>query len=95
MLEIITGKEVGFMISKDNENLLDVLSGILGEKSGDEKLKEFMDPSLQGNYPFELAMFVIEIIQNCLNKDPGNRPAMDEIVPVLSRTLNSSLSWEM
>jgi len=95
MLEIITGKEVGFILSKDNENLLDVLSGILGEENGDEKLKEIMDPSLQGNYPFELAMFVIEIIENCLRKDPANRPAMDEIVPVLSRTLNSSLSWEM
>lgn len=95
MLEIITGKEVGFILSEDNENLLDVLSGILGEESGDEKLKEIMDPSLQGNYPFELAMFVIEIIENCLSKDPANRPAMDEIVPVLSRTLNSSFSWEM
>jgi serine/threonine protein kinase len=95
MLEMITGKEVGFILSKDNENLLDVLSGIVCKESCDEKLKEFMDPSLEGNYPIELAMFVIEIIDDCLKKDPVDRPEMDEIVPILSRTLNSSLSWEM
>ncbi|KAK2372811.1 lysM domain receptor kinase [Trifolium repens] len=97
MLEMITGKEVGFILSKDNENLLDVLSGIvgIGKESCDEKLKEFMDPSLEGNYPIELAMFVIEIIDDCLKKDPIDRPEMEEIVPILSRTLNSSLSWEM
>jgi hypothetical protein len=54
-----------------------------------------MDPSLEGNYPIELAMFVIEIIDDCLKKDPIDRPEMEEIVPILSRTLNSSLSWEM
>ncbi|GAU17453.1 hypothetical protein TSUD_233310 [Trifolium subterraneum] len=95
MLEMITGKEVGFVLSKDSENLLDVLSGIVGKESCDEKLKEFMDSSLEGNYPFELAMFVIEIIDDCLKKDPVDRPEMDEIVTILSRILNSSLSWEM
>ncbi|MCI30729.1 lysM domain receptor-like kinase 4-like, partial [Trifolium medium] len=55
MLEMITGKEVGFILSKDGENLLDVLSGIVGKESCDEKLKEFMDSSLEGNYPIELA----------------------------------------
>ncbi|CAJ2646323.1 unnamed protein product [Trifolium pratense] len=95
MLEMITGKEVGFILSKDGENLFDVLSGIVGKESCDEKLKEFMDSSLEGNYPIELAMFVIEIIDDCLKKDPVDRPEMDEIVPILSRTLNSSLSWEM
>ncbi|XP_045816236.1 lysM domain receptor-like kinase 4 [Trifolium pratense] len=95
MLEMITGKEVGFILSKDGGNLFDVLSGIVGKESCDEKLKEFMDSSLEGNYPIELAMFVIEIIDHCLKKDPVDRPEMDEIVPILSRTLNSSLSWEM
>ncbi|CAK8539824.1 unnamed protein product [Lathyrus sativus] len=94
MLEIITGKEVAAILSEDNENLIDFLSGVVDEESGNEKLKELIDSSLQGNYPFELAMFVIEIIESCLKKDPGNRPAMNEIVSALSRTLNSSLSWE-
>ncbi|KAL5099373.1 hypothetical protein RYX36_003700 [Vicia faba] len=88
MLEIITGKEVAAILTEDNENLIDFLSG-------NEKVKELMDSSLRGNYPFELAMFVVEIIESCLKKDPGNRPAMNEIVSALSRTLNSSLSWEM
>ncbi|XP_058772762.1 lysM domain receptor-like kinase 4 [Vicia villosa] len=88
MLEIVTGKEVAAILAEGNENLIDFLSG-------DEKLKDLIDSSLRGNYPFELAMFVIEIVENCLKKDPGNRPTMDEIVSALSRTLNSSLSWEM
>lgn len=92
MLEIITGKEVAAILSEDNENLIDFLKGVVDEENGNEKLKELMDSSLQGNYPFELAMFVIEIIESCLKKDPGNRPAMDEIVSALSRTLNSSVN---
>lgn len=95
MLEIITGKEVADILADGNENLIDYLSGVLGEGNGNEKMKELMDSSLRGNYPFELAMFVIEIIESCLKKDLGNRPAMDEVVSALSRTLNSSLSWEM
>ncbi|XP_012574452.1 lysM domain receptor-like kinase 4 [Cicer arietinum] len=93
MLEIITGKEVATILSEDSKmNLSHVLSGILCEENGNKKLKEFMDPLLEGNYPIELAMFVIEIIDNCLKKDPVDRPAMNEIVPTLSRILNSSLS---
>nr|BAI79276.1 LysM type receptor kinase [Lotus japonicus] len=92
MLEILTGKEVAAILAEDNnKNLSGVLSAVLGE----ERLKEFMDPSLQSNYPFELAMFVFEIIVGCIEKDPASRPSMQEIVPTLSRTMNSSLSWEM
>nr|ABN50364.2 LysM-domain containing receptor-like kinase [Sesbania rostrata] len=94
MLEILTGKEVAAILTEENPNLEDVLSAILGEKGGQQRLKEFMDPSLQGNYPLELAMFVVEMIDNCIKKDPTSRPAMHEIVPSLSITLNSSLSWE-
>lgn len=53
-----------------------VLTVMLGVESGQERLKEFMDPSLQENYPLELAMFVIEVIDNCIKKDPTSRPAM-------------------
>ncbi|XP_061374487.1 protein LYK5-like [Gastrolobium bilobum] len=95
MLEILTGKEVATILAQDNTNLSDVLSAILGEESGQQRLKEFMDPSLQANYPLELAIFVVGMIDNCMKKDPTSRPAMYEIVQSLSITLNSSLSWEM
>nr|KYP66706.1 putative LRR receptor-like serine/threonine-protein kinase At1g07550 family [Cajanus cajan] len=94
MLEMLTGKEVAAILTEDETNLSHVLSTILGEKSDQERLKEFVDPSLQGNCPLELAMFVIEMIDKCINNDPANRPSVHEIVQSLSRTLNSSLSWE-
>ncbi|ESW28882.1 hypothetical protein PHAVU_002G025700 [Phaseolus vulgaris] len=92
MLEMITGKEVAAILTEDETNLSHVLRVMLGEESGQERLKAFVDPSLQENCPFELAMFVIEMIDNCISSDPASRPSVHEIVQSLSRTLNSSLS---
>ncbi|KAK7307572.1 hypothetical protein VNO77_40763 [Canavalia gladiata] len=89
MLEILTGKEIDAILTQDNTDLSGVLSGIVGEECGLERLKEFMDPSLQGNYTLELAMFVIEMIHKCIKKDPASRPAMHDIVSSLSITLSS------
>nr|ABQ59612.1 LYK4 [Glycine max] len=94
MLEMVTGKEVAAILTEDETKLSHVLSGILGEESGKEMLKEFVDPSLGENCPLELAMFVIEMIDNCIKTDPASRPSVHEIVQSMSRTLKSSLSWE-
>ncbi|XP_047176312.1 lysM domain receptor-like kinase 4 [Vigna umbellata] len=90
MLEMITGKEAAAIVTEDETNLSHVLRVMLGE----ERLKEFVDPSLRENFPFELGMFVVELIDNCISNDPASRPSVPEIVQSLSRTLNSSLSWE-
>ena len=58
------------------------------------RLSEFMDPSLKGNYPMELAVFVARMIETCIKKDPASRPDMHEIVSSLSKALDSSLRWE-
>ncbi|KAF7828807.1 LysM domain receptor-like kinase 4 [Senna tora] len=89
MLEILSGKEVAAIVEGDKTNLSDVLS------SGEEKVGDFMDPSLKGNYPLQLAVFVVRMIDNCIKTDPASRPAMHEIVQSLSVTLNSSLTSEM
>ncbi|KAK7309260.1 hypothetical protein RJT34_05834 [Clitoria ternatea] len=94
ILEMLTGKEVASILTEDNTDLSNVLSGILGEENCYEKLKEFMDPYLLPNYPSELATFVVEMIHSCIKKDPASRPNVHEIVSFLSRTLDSSLSWE-
>ncbi|BAU00138.1 hypothetical protein LR48_Vigan06g040200 [Vigna angularis] len=90
MLEMITGKEAAAIVTEDETNLSHVLRVMLCE----ERLKEFVDPSLRENFPFELGMFVVEMIDNCISNDPASRPSVPEIVQSLSRTLNSSLSWE-
>ncbi|KAK7307300.1 hypothetical protein VNO77_40232 [Canavalia gladiata] len=78
MQEILTGKDIDA-----------ILSGIVGEECGLERLKEFMDPSLQGNHTLELAMFVIEMTRKCIKKDPASRSAIHDIVSSLSITLSS------
>ena len=93
VLEIMTGKEVAALYEEENMQLTDVLNAVLHE-DGQERLRHSMDPSLLGNYPSELVVFMFKLIDSCLKKDPVGRPTMDEIVQYVSRTLNTSLTWE-
>lgn len=95
MLEILTGKEVSSLYEGVNTDLSDVLIPILRVEDGKESLSNFIDSSLQGNYPPDLAIFMARLIDSCIEKDPSGRPNMDEIVQSLSRTMNTSLSWEL
>jgi serine/threonine protein kinase len=95
MLETMTGKEVAALYEEENMQFSDVLKAVLLEEDRQESLRHLMDPSLQGNYPSELAVFLVRLIDSCLKKDPAGRPAMDEIVQSLLRTLNTSLTWEL
>lgn len=91
MLEMLTGKEIA-VLYEDNKHLPDVLDAVLKDEDGHESLSDFMDPSMQGKYPSELAKFLVRLIDNCLEKNPAARPAMDEIVQLLSRTMNNSMT---
>ncbi|CAL5326324.1 unnamed protein product [Camellia sinensis] len=94
MLEILTGKEVSLLYEAVKIELSEVLIPVLDEENGKEKLSEFVDPSLKGNYPAELAVFVAGLVDSCIKKDPFARPDMDEIVQSLSRIMTTSLNWE-
>lgn len=94
MLEILTGKEVA-VLYEENKHLSDVLNAVLKDEDGKESWRHFMDPSLQDRYPSELAKFLAKLIDNCLEKNPAVRPAMDEIVQLLSRTMNNSIAREL
>ncbi|XVF15691.1 hypothetical protein REPUB_Repub09cG0177100 [Reevesia pubescens] len=74
---------------KEYMNLADILSNVL-----QESLKHLVDPTLLENYPSELAIVVIKLINSCLKKDLTARPAMDEIVKSLSRILITSSAWD-
>ena len=92
LLEMLTGKEVS-VLYEENSNLSDSFSAVLNDE-GQDSLKHFMDPSMGEKYPSELVNFVVRIIDGCLKKNPEARPAMGEIVQLLSRTLSNSLNWE-
>ncbi|KAA8547303.1 hypothetical protein F0562_003833 [Nyssa sinensis] len=92
MLEILTGKEVGVLYEGVKMHLSEILIALFHEEDGKENLGDFMDPSLQGNYPAELAIFVVTLVDRCIKKDPSARPGMDEIVQSLSRIMTTSLT---
>nr|ASM47239.1 lysm-containing receptor kinase 6 [Parasponia rugosa] len=93
LLEMLTGKEIHIFYD-ENINLSNALSAVLNDE-GQESLSRFMDPSMQEKYPHELAKFVVQVIDSCLEKNPEARRTMDEIVQFLKRTLSNSLAWEL
>ncbi|KAK1383421.1 lysM domain receptor-like kinase 4 [Heracleum sosnowskyi] len=93
MLEMLTGKEVASLYEVETD-LSDVLGPILNEGNGKDNLSNFIDLSLQGNYPADIALFMVRLIVNCIKTDPSGRPDMNEIVHSLLRILKTSFSWE-
>ncbi|KAL8476025.1 hypothetical protein ACS0TY_028625 [Phlomoides rotata] len=77
LLEILTGKEVSSLNTGD----------------GPENVGHVMDPMLQGNYPEDMALVLFRMIDNCVKKDPSDRPYMDDIFQTLSRISTSSGEW--
>lgn len=94
LLEILTGKEVTLLYDRVNLHLSELLIPVVGDENAKEKLSDFMDPSLEGNYPVELAVFAAKLVDSCIRKDPSDRPGMDEIAQSLSRILSASLNLE-
>lgn len=93
LLEIITGKEAAALSAEQYMDSSDALNRFLDEENK-ESLRKFIDPAMAEDCPTELAVFVVKLIISCLKKGPANRPAMDEIVQSLCRTLSTSLGWE-
>lgn len=86
LLELLSAKEAATdgKLLKDFVNSfgdvgLECSSGYL------EKLKEFMDPNLEGDYPMADALCLIFLAKACLEKDPHHRPTMDNAIKALSR----------
>ncbi|KAL9681723.1 hypothetical protein QQ045_013511 [Rhodiola kirilowii] len=94
LLEILTGKEIDALYTKERKALTDILKPLLHEENKVESLKDFIDPALGDDYPLELAMLVAHLIDRCAKHNPSSRPGMDEVVTSLSRILNSSLTWD-
>ncbi|KAM0010863.1 putative protein kinase RLK-Pelle-LysM family [Helianthus debilis subsp. tardiflorus] len=92
LLEIVTGKHVSDLYEKVDKNLSEVFDDVLHEENTNtnEKLTGFIDQRLQGDYPPQLTMSVVKLIDGCLGKDPSARPDMNEVSQYLSRILTAS-----
>lgn len=86
LLELMSNKEAVTevcMLKDSVEFLAD--GGIEGSSDCLEKLKEFMDPSLQGDYPLGDALCLMLLAKACVEKDPNHRPTMNDVLKALSR----------
>ncbi|KAL0718186.1 hypothetical protein Bca4012_067508 [Brassica carinata] len=49
-----------------------------------ENIADMIDPDLENNYPREEGMRMCEIIKQCLEEDPKNRPSMQQVMDNLN-----------
>ncbi|KAL5702817.1 hypothetical protein ACHQM5_027983 [Ranunculus cassubicifolius] len=101
LLELLSGKEaVDF--SKDDEKKTAKIELLLSASINEvleggnvrEKLENFVDPSLEREYPLDLVFSMAELAKNCVAQDPDSRPNMFDIYISLSKILSSSLDWD-
>ncbi|KAI7743280.1 hypothetical protein M8C21_007459 [Ambrosia artemisiifolia] len=79
MLELITGVKVLDAIRHSvNHNLVDCARPFL--INGEKNLIKIMDPRLEQCYPSKGASKAVDLIINCLEQEPKNRPSMEEVV---------------
>ncbi|CAI9117105.1 OLC1v1018441C1 [Oldenlandia corymbosa var. corymbosa] len=78
LLEMISGRRVLDLNRPSGEtNLVDWARPLLPEK---RKLRQIMDPHLEGRYPLMAAVQIAELILTCLEGDPKKRPSMGEVL---------------
>ncbi|GLT58823.1 hypothetical protein SLA2020_316860 [Shorea laevis] len=83
LLEMLTGLRA--MDTNRPSGQLNLVEWAKPSLSQKKKLKKIMDPRLEDAYPITGAMQVAEVILRCLESDPKNRPAMEEVLGTLQR----------
>ncbi|RHN55295.1 putative non-specific serine/threonine protein kinase [Medicago truncatula] len=78
LLEVITGKLITSSI--EVEVLKYELERGLSEVASPIALKSAIDPSLHGTYTHESLKTAVQLTINCLNKVPGNRPSIEDVI---------------
>ncbi|KAJ6875633.1 hypothetical protein NC652_035117 [Populus alba x Populus x berolinensis] len=77
LLELISGKD----FSRDGK----ILKDSVHSSHCLEKLKEFMDPVLGGDYSLGDAMCLAFLAKGCMEEDPHHLPSMNHVLKALSR----------
>ncbi|KAJ9186339.1 hypothetical protein P3X46_001920 [Hevea brasiliensis] len=83
LLEMLTGlRALDTNRPTGEHNLVDWAKPSLSDK---RKLKKIMDPRLEEQYPIKGALQTAELIINCLESDPRNRPSMEKVLESLEK----------
>ncbi|ONK79001.1 uncharacterized protein A4U43_C01F1850 [Asparagus officinalis] len=97
ILELLSGKEAIFAKDGDNKGEVLLWASIREVMKGENvrsQVRDFIDPCLGNEYPFDLAFAMAEVALRCVVVEPGSRPAMAEVVTSLSAIYNSTLDWD-
>ncbi|XP_077224993.1 protein LYK5-like [Tasmannia lanceolata] len=89
LLELISAKEGvdGCMLKSCVGILVDIEEKLEGSSHCVEMLREFMDPSLNGDYPLGDALCLTFLVKGCMEEDPLRRPTVDCVLKALSRMI--------
>ncbi|GMP81888.1 hypothetical protein CsSME_00036438 [Camellia sinensis var. sinensis] len=83
LLELLTGLRVFDMNRpKGKHYLIEWARPVLPDK---RKLSKIMDPGLENHYPSKAAFQAAELIFQCLESEPKNRPSMEEDLETLQQ----------
>nr|XP_016470598.1 PREDICTED: probable serine/threonine-protein kinase Cx32, chloroplastic [Nicotiana tabacum] len=78
LLEIITGLRVLDLTRTTGQlDLVDWAKPLLPDK---RKPRKMMDSKIQGRYPINAAFQIAQLILQCLDSDPKNRPSMGQVL---------------
>nr|ASM47211.1 lysm-containing receptor kinase 10 [Parasponia rigida] len=106
ILELLSGKpaspeqEANYN-NKDNNNnnqreelLSESIRNVLEGDNVRDKLRDFMDPALRLDYPFDLAFSMAQLAKRCVARDLNSRPEITEAFMTLSKILSSTRDWD-
>ncbi|XP_047332004.1 putative receptor protein kinase ZmPK1 [Impatiens glandulifera] len=88
LLELISGKRACSNVERDYYLLVDWMKKKMKEGAGmkDKMIMEVMDPRIQsGEYDEEKARRLLRVALMCVNDERDKRPAMSEVVELLTR----------
>nr|ASM47265.1 lysm-containing receptor kinase 10 [Trema levigatum] len=107
ILQLLSGKpaspeqEANYNNNKDNNNnnqreelLSDSIRNVLEGDNVRDKLRDFMDPALRRDYPFDLAFSMAQLAKRCVARDLNSRPEITEAFMTLSKILSSTRDWD-
>jgi serine/threonine protein kinase len=82
LLEVLTGLMVYDQNRLNEKNFV-----VFAKKSlsDEKKLQKIMDGMLEGQYSSTSAFQIAQLILKCLEYDPRNRPAMEQILKTLEK----------
>ncbi|XAR64262.1 Non-specific serine/threonine protein kinase [Bertholletia excelsa] len=90
LLEMLTGlRAIDTNRPPRQLNLVDWARPFLPDS---KRLKKYMDPRLENQYPSRAAFQAAELILKCLESDPKNRPSMEQVLAALEEISTIKMS---